>query len=969
MQIQTSTAGLPITLLWGTNKLAPNLIDARNFIAWHKKSGKGGKGGGKGSSTTEYYASIVLGLCEGPIQSVGRVFSNNSVTTLATLWLSYQTGTPSQPATIDDMAYANTANLYAAIFDLGTSATLPSMNFEIMGVMTGSIPPRPDGYDVSHDANFADIIWDFIGNPRYGLDPDMLPYVDSTTHDDYKNYCQGQCLMASPMIDSQDQALSILQRWATLSNTWIFWSGTALKFKPLSWFPVSDGLVFWNPDINPIYDLGYDDFVFESASKDQDPITFERLDPRDGYNRVEVDCIDRNNYYDSNPQYWEDLASVQEFGQLQSQTVSASEICDPNVAKVIASLVGQRMTSIRNTYSFKLGYSYILLEPGDLVTITEPNIGLVRFPVRITEVAEDDKGNLDVKAEEFPYPVGATAFAPDFATTMPNQPVSIFDPGIDQYADPGDVNQPMIIEPPASVTGGPPEVWIGASGGSSWGGAEVWLSIDGLNYADSGTISQPTAQGVLQNPLPMATTDPDNTNTLSVDMQISGMALPTGITHGDADAGTTASTIDDEVLSWGTVASTGSNTYNLTYLRRPQYQSVNEAHLAGAVFSRVDPSVVVKYSLPTEWIGKTIYVKLTSFNTFGQRQQDIADVTAYTYTPKGTAYTINPPTGIALEASTVVQGDGSSLIDMTTSWTASTGPSLGNYEVQYSNDSGVTWTAADASVGSASTSYVLAPAVPSTNYQSRVRAISANGLAQSSWDTSLVVFSGTGGSGGGTVPARPTGLTATAGNSQVALAWSANAGTDGVTSYKVYRAPGLSQAFTSAALIATVSGGTLGYNDTGLPTGGQYTYFLVATNATGNSVNTAGVNATVPTPTMQNRFAPYYSLQVRKPNSAEILFSLPIDYTVQFQGNFAGSRGDIDGVAPTATVTFQVLRNGSSVGTVVFPSGSVGRNLATFTTTGGAVVTFNPGDELAVQASVTVDATFQGFNFSLEGLH
>ena len=37
----------------------------------------------------------------------------------------------------------------------------------------------------------------------------------------------------SPVLDTQEQVSQILDRWAQLSNTWIFWSGGSLKFVPL----------------------------------------------------------------------------------------------------------------------------------------------------------------------------------------------------------------------------------------------------------------------------------------------------------------------------------------------------------------------------------------------------------------------------------------------------------------------------------------------------------------------------------------------------------------------------------------------------------------------------------------------------------------------------------------------------------------------------------------------------------------
>jgi hypothetical protein len=47
IRIQTSAQGVPITIVWGKNRIAPNLIWYNNFES-HKGNSKGG--GGKGGS-------------------------------------------------------------------------------------------------------------------------------------------------------------------------------------------------------------------------------------------------------------------------------------------------------------------------------------------------------------------------------------------------------------------------------------------------------------------------------------------------------------------------------------------------------------------------------------------------------------------------------------------------------------------------------------------------------------------------------------------------------------------------------------------------------------------------------------------------------------------------------------------------------------------------------------------------------
>lgn len=98
------------------------------------------------------------------------------------------------------------------------------------------------------------------------------------------------------------------------------------------------------------------------------------------------------------------------------------------------------------------------------------------------------------------------------------------------------------------------------------------------------------------------------------------------------------------------------------------------------------------------------------------------------------------------------------------------------------------------------------------------------------------------GAGAGGVPAAPTGLAAAAGVASAFLSWSANAATDNVTGYDIYRAAGTGASFGTAALIASVAGQA--YTDTGLGVATGYTYFLKAKNAIGLSIATAGVNLT-----------------------------------------------------------------------------------------------------------------------------
>lgn len=427
LQLQTSAQGIPVTLMWGKSRIKPNIFWYNNFQA-HQQSGKGagGKGGSKGSGNYTYTAAVMLGLCEGPILRIEagwvdqtEYYNGNILTKLGltlftgtasqATWSYLTTNYASQAIPYESLAYVCTSN-----YKLGSSAALPNHNFEVAGplVYTGG-SGAPNG-----DANPADIIEDFLTNPQYSIN---LPAssIDATSLAFYKTYCTAQGIFFSPVLDSQEQISQIIDRWASLSNTWIFWSGGALKFVPLGDSAITNNGVTYTPNLTIQFALTYDDLIAtrvkqgaqsgDGASKTGDggPIQVTRADPADCPNHVKIEIKDRGNAYNTAPVEWQDQALVDQFGQIDSTVTTAHEICELGIAGTCAQLIGQRAAYIRNTYAFKVGYEIgSLLEPGDLVSLTEPHIGLAAFPVRVRSADEDESGNWSVVAEEFPGAIG-----------------------------------------------------------------------------------------------------------------------------------------------------------------------------------------------------------------------------------------------------------------------------------------------------------------------------------------------------------------------------------------------------------------------------------------------------------------------------------------------------------------------------------------------------------------------------------
>ncbi len=384
------------------------------------------------------------------------------------------------------------------------------------------------------------------------------------------------------------------------------------------------------PNLTPIYDLTDLDFVDEKGNKD--PVQAARLDPFSLPTIQRVECLSRTNQYGATPVESRDQSQIELYGPRVGSTIQAHEICDEvNIGPMVAQTILQRLLYVRAHFTFKLSWEYGLLDPMDIVTISDANLGLSNYPVRITTIEEDDKGLLTVTAEELTVGVSTPVLYPNSGPSgfLPNRAVA---------ADP--INAPMIYEPPSALTGGTAQIWVGASGGTNgvcdpnWGGANVWISLDDITYSQTATITQPLRQGFLTAALPVAN-GWDSVDTLSVNLAESGAVL-SGTSVAGAQSGSTRSLVDGELLSYESATLTAPNVYNLTGLQRGIYTTSGVSHSSGAPFCRLD-SAVVQHPLQSQYIGQTLYFKFQSFNVFGGGGEALSSCIAYTYVPTGAA--------------------------------------------------------------------------------------------------------------------------------------------------------------------------------------------------------------------------------------------------------------------------------------------------------------------------------------------
>jgi hypothetical protein len=98
------------------------------------------------------------------------------------------------------------------------------------------------------------------------------------------------------------------------------------------------------------------------------------------------------------------------------------------------------------------------------------------------------------------------------------------------------------------------------------------------------------------------------------------------------------------------------------------------------------------------------------------------------------------------------------------------------------------------------------------------------------------------------------------------------------------------------------------------------------------------------------------------PTTSQILARIPVARAVNFPANFSGSYGTAS-AASTGTATFDIQKNGSSIGSMVFTTSAS----ATFTTTGGSAQSLAAGDVLMIVAPATPDATLADVGLCLAG--
>lgn len=648
--VNTAEYGAVVPEIIGTVRTAGNVIYYDDFTAHeHRETHKAGKGGKSKqvSITYTYTVAVILGLCEGPISGIGKVWIGKNVHNYPaddiqlTLfdgkenqqpWAYTQGKHPDKALPYSGLAYM------AGVIDLGDSGSMPSYNFEVKGRLleTG------DGIDV----NPADYI-------RYVLDKIGKKDMQIIGLDNYRKYCkEADLLISSPPDENAKAAREVVNEIAKLTNAYVFWSNDKLKIVPLADRPVGS----WAPDKTGITDLTADDFLPQSGGA---LVTYKRKDSSAIYNQFPVEFINRANGYEKESVSYEFTEDIKNYGVRAASVTNAHYVYTKERAVKIAEQLARNNKYERTQYTFKLDWSLCRLEVGDLVRLTDENSGIYEQVAVINGITEGTDGCLTVTA---------ISRAPgDYPAAKYN--VHANDRPYIDYNKTAPDTVPVIFQPPADLTSAGLELWIAAKGkADGWGGCTVYVSDDNTNYRTVGQIAGSARCGKLTQPLSPMPNHPSGNQVFVTcnDQLLSG-------TPQDAQRKNTLCWIDGECMSYTTAMLQASGLWLLSGLYRGQCNTTVRMHAKDTDFVRLDNSVF-KVPFAKDDIGKKIYLKFCSYNIFGAGQQDLSEVKAYEYTLA--PYYIPPVTNITAYNRYRQLADGVSRYDIVVNWTP---PELQSY--------------------------------------------------------------------------------------------------------------------------------------------------------------------------------------------------------------------------------------------------------------------------------------------------
>ena len=513
-----------------------------------------------------------------------------------------------------DNAGSNDKNIYVFDTDLNLLETVsfPEMTGAVSTEECISSPRIFSEGLVAGDENPAIIIKDILTNTRYGVGLDEVTKIDTESFSIVEAYCFENDLLYSFSFDRMRPVVD----WINI---------VLMHFN--GFFRMSEGKIQLHvyKEETPIFEITRDNLIIDDGEDADPPVIITKRPTSDITNRIEVAYTDRVAVYDSSIVIAMDESDQRASGKTKKRTIQLPGIMNAALAQKMAQRILFESMYRFSTYTFKVGYKDMLLEVGDVGTITD-GFMLTNEVIRIINIEEIKDGKeLSITAvQDTPFIYEEFAFA-----TQENGRVSD--------------GAPTLVDSTLTITESITEKVLSISitpGGEDTTGWQLYRSLDDVTYELVGTIgtddvaASPTnVAGTITSNLPSHKTGPVYAGEESLLVSIGTItAMDTAVTDDQFFNNKRLCKIGNEILAYSTCEQTAvEGIWRITGLIRGLFATEVAAHIPGDIFSTINTDFL--YVFLDADIGQTIYFKVLTIH--GSSIQSLSDVTGTSYLIQG----------------------------------------------------------------------------------------------------------------------------------------------------------------------------------------------------------------------------------------------------------------------------------------------------------------------------------------------
>lgn len=467
------------------------------------------------------------------------------------------------------------------------------------------------------------IIYQILTNPVFGMGIDPAN-IDQDSYALALQYCDSQDIRVSVQYTREESVLNIIDELLSLYGGYIIDSGGSVKFGVQQFTSV------------PVRTIDNSRLVVDGQGNP--PVTVTKGALQDGYNKVRVNYFDRNLDYRQNQVEVGDEVD-QDFNGIRFKEFQPRFVMKAATAQKIAERALWTNLYTRDQYAFKLGWGDADLEPGDVITLVDsfhPELSTGKT-VRIVKRRESQRGLFDINAVlEVAYAM--TAAHSDAVTD------------VNSAGDTKGTNVPVLppldfrmYELPREFQASQSEFFVGYNQQSNVRGAALYLSPDGVSYAQAATAEPFIISGIFAKALPSQSQGDMERN---VDVWL----LPTSGFSADTPTFCQTVALDDvselmrasgtafifsgsEALAVEGLTLLGQNHYRINRLYRGWGGTLSQAHSSGAYWHKHGAGVFAQEIDPNK-IGTNIWYKVVPYN-FGGQQYDVSSIEGKQYQIRG----------------------------------------------------------------------------------------------------------------------------------------------------------------------------------------------------------------------------------------------------------------------------------------------------------------------------------------------